>query len=92
MFLITPTIESDYPNAFAKAEREKPKVTRKSLNEWRVGNYLVRFTKFGRRIFADCVNVVSGEVCKSTLGKDRLCYHVGSVLIRVRREESRKAA
>lgn len=103
MIEITNSTESDYPNAFAKAEREKPWTTRKSANEWRVvprklrdgsrehGKYIVRFVKWGNKVFADCVNVLTGERCLGHAHKG-VCYHIASVLIRVRREESKRAA
>ena len=91
MIEITNQTQEDYPNSFAKAEKEKPKVTRKSLNEGRVGNYLVRFTKFGRRIFADCVSVLTGETCLGHRHKG-CCYHMASALLHVRQVENRKAA
>lgn len=104
MFEITIHTEQDYPNAFAKAEKERPWTTRCGDNEWRVvprklkdgsrehGKYVVRIRQWGKRVFADCVNVLTGEPCESTRSKGRFCYHCASVLRRCRQVQSRKAA
>lgn len=98
MFEITSTTQRDNPNAFAKAEREKPWISRKSVNEWRVvprklkdgsrehGKYIVRFVQWGGRVFGDCVNILTGERCKSR----KLCYHRAAALKHIQRLESRE--
>lgn len=103
IFEITSTIESDYPNAFAKAEKEKPWTTRKGDNEWRVvprklkdgsrehGKYVVRIVRWGGRMFGDCVNVITGETCKGHEHKG-CCYHLASALLHCRQIQSRRAA
>lgn len=77
MFEITEHIEQEEPNAFAKAERERPWVSRKRrltkfvLFRARLkdgsrehGKYVVLFAVWGKRYFADCINVLTGEPCK----------------------------
>lgn len=103
MVEITPTIQDDYPNAFAKAETERPWITRCGDNQWRVvprtlkngsrehGKYVVRFVQWGKRIFGDCVNVLTGDVCDG-YGYTGFCYHLASAIKHCQKVESRKAA
>lgn len=103
MFQITSTIEQDFPNAFAKAEKERPWITRCGDNEWRVvprklkdgsrehGKYVVRFVQWGKRMFADCVNVITGEVCPGHYFNG-CCYHIAGTLKHEQKIQQRKAA
>lgn len=103
MIEITDHVESDFPNAFAKAERDRPWVTRCGDNEWRVvprtlkdgkrehGKYVVRFIQWGKRIFGDCVNVLTGEVCDG-YGYTGFCYHVASAVRHEQKMQTRRAA
>lgn len=100
---ITPTIEADYPKAFAKAERERPWITQgKNAGEHRVvprklkdgsrehGKYLVRTLQFGERLFADCVNMIDGKDCEG-YHYTGFCYHIAGKIKHCQRQESRAA-
>lgn len=103
MIEITSQTEQDYANAFAKAEKEHPWVTRCGDNEWRVvprklkdgsrehSKYIVRTIQWGGRMFGDCVNVLTGEICDGHNYKG-CCYHIASALLHCRQVQNRKAA
>src|SRR5262245_29306642 len=98
MIEITRTVETEFPNAFAKARGKKPWVSRIAVARYRVvprtnehGKYIVTFRMFGKGVWADCFNLIANEECKSEKGT-RLCYHRAAALIHCQKLAERKVA
>ncbi len=99
---ITQTIEDEFPRTFAKARDEKPWISKLAVDTYRVvprtadhGKYMVKFKLRHGRMFAECINLLTGEPCKSGLSH-RLCYHRAAAVIHIdnlaNRQSERKAA
>lgn len=76
-------------NSFVKARAAKPRVYRRksayaafTVKSSRASGprYLVRLAIEGRRIFAECVDAVTGEPCKGFHNTGH-CYHVGRAML-----------
>lgn len=77
-------------NSFSKARRVKPRAyRRKTANYFAFtikssradgSRYLVRIAKEGRRIMAECVNIITNEPCQGFHYAGH-CYHLGRALI-----------
>src|SRR2546426_7279832 len=105
MIAIERNFRTTYASAVRKAVKERPWVHRIAADKYRVvprklrdgsrehGKYVVRFT-LDDGLWAECVNVVTGEECPAHQF-ERICYHVGAALIhseRLGRKSERKAA
>jgi len=85
-------IEERAPKAFKKARTERPWVSRLSVDTFRViprtlkdgsrehGKYIVTFALVDGDLFAECVELRTGEQCPAhRFG--RVCYHIGAAII-----------